>query len=171
MFMNDEGNGYQPYPVEYHLSKKPFKYSNKIDTNSLYVFSQEMVNMDGTQPRIVYFYYRFSTVGVATGGLAQLNPILNKYTDGQYCFYRFIDSSTIIVEVYNYDLWNFEYRYFKILDQGLLYYKCNGREFGDYTIKVSNLFVPHKMNFTNPIAFPGDTSKINKKLKVKYKLK
>ncbi|RZL32701.1 MAG: hypothetical protein EOP00_33645 [Pedobacter sp.] len=144
----------QPIKKAYKLSRKPFVYSNLIDTNAVYINELELVNTDGSNPHIYYRFIRFSGNGLVRSQILFDKPTESDFNSGQICFYH-VEGSSIKLEKYNHDLEDFEYWYGRINEDGIYFAKRKKRELFGGIVWEKALYRKHEANFTQPIVFPG----------------
>lgn len=155
--------GKQAVANAYHLSRKPFEYSDLIDTTAVYIAENEYVTTDRmgkplTGLRTKYDYMRFSSTGILFNRTRMLDyptdEIVNNMERGQYCFYT-VKDSIIKFEVRNHDLRRFDYWYGRIKESGdIHFYKYKGRPWGTSSGKLNYLYRKTPANLTKPIIFP-----------------
>lgn len=155
--------GKQAVASAYHLSSKPFVFSDLIDTNAVYIAENGYITTDKkgnvlTGLRTKYDYMRFSSTGILFIRTRMLDypthEIVNNMERGQYCFYA-VKDSIIKIEKRNHDLKVFEYWFGRIKENGdIQFYKNKGRPWGTYKGKLNYLYRKTPANLTKPIIFP-----------------
>lgn len=152
----------QAVSSEYHLANDKFVYAPSIDTNLVYVSSNEWVTTNSrgqvTQGREVRFdYLRFANDGVAyISRFNQKKPdqrIVNSLLNGQYCFYS-VEDSIVKIEFYNHDRGHFQYWYGRITPEGIYFYKYAGRPWGTAWGKLNFVYRKDSIEITAPLVFP-----------------
>ncbi len=155
--------GKQAVASAYHLSKKPFFFSDLIDTAAFYITS-EVLTVSNKEGRVLhkdvtyYRYLRFNGQGIAFSRILMLEyptrDIAEKMERGQYGFYS-VNDQTVKVEFYNHDTKVFEYWFGRIQPNGdIHFYKRKGRPWGTYTGKINYVYKKTPANLKTPIIFP-----------------
>jgi len=149
----------------YHLSKKPFVFSELIDTSAIYRTS-EILTISDRHGKVLYrdltyySYLRFNAKGVVFKSSRMLeyptDEIANSMDRGQYCFYV-VKDSIVKIEIYNWDTRVFEYWFGKIQANGdIQFYRRKGRPWGTYRGKLEYTYKKFPAKLTKPIVFPTE---------------
>jgi hypothetical protein len=157
--------GKQAVSSAYHLSDKPFIFSNLIDTTAIYLTS-EVLTVSNKEGRILhkdityYRFLRFNGKGIVFSRNLMLeypsDEIANNMERGQYCYYN-VNDSFIKIEKYNGDTKVFEYWFGKIQSNGdIHFYKRKGRPWGTYSGRLDYVYKKTPANLKTPIIFPTE---------------
>lgn len=159
-----EYNGKKQAPRNaYSLSRKPFFFSDLIDTSAVYINQNTLSVSDRRgsvlQRNVTYYsYLRFSNRGIAVSKNLMLDyptdEIINNKENGQYCFY-IVKDSVVKIEKYNYNLKRFDFWYGRIMENGDIYfYKYKGRPWATSSGKLEYLYRKTPANYSEPLEFP-----------------
>lgn len=129
------GEKSQPFESEFTIERNEFIFSEKIDTNAIYIFENEWMTSAPNgrmidSVKVKYDYMVFSKDGIVfMNGLNEKVPVDNSelIAFGQYCLFQ-IEGNQIKVEFYNHNLKGFQFWYGTITKDGdVFFYKHRSR--------------------------------------------
>lgn len=153
----------QPVQEAYHLKDESFNYNELIDTNAVYISTNDWVftNQRGKVVQgetIAYDFIRFSNHGLAF--ISRFNyqkpsvKEVNSFNNGQFVYYT-TEGDMLKLEFYNHDRGYFQYWYGRIKNDGIYFYKYKGRPWGTSTGKLNFIYRKEPIEVNQPLNFPG----------------